>query len=148
VDPVGPDPIQRVKAAPVLLTFAIMVVALLLVLLGVLAANHAEIVPNESRYTVPSQLVTTYPPTTVNLDVIASEFSVGHVRGLATGCIVLIMCCTVGLALLAAGAWRAELFRRLAHAVQLLQVRSIGAIPARLGGGTRPCLIVLSISRT
>lgn len=150
--PVTPTPTLRVTAAPrpaALMRLVTIVIALLLVALGVLAAHHAETAQGESGHPVLAELTTAHQPI-AEPDAGASEISaVEHFAlGLAAGCIALIVCCALGLALLAARAWRAELFKRLGSAAQRLQSIIAAAIPAPLGGGARPNLIALCISRT
>lgn len=150
--PVTPTPTLRVTAAPrpaALMRLVTIVIALLLVALGVLAAHHAQTAQGESGHPVLTELTTAHQPIA---EPDAGVFEISAVEqlalGLAAGCIALIVCCALGLALLAARAWRAELSRRLGSAAQLARAIAIAAMPALLGAGARPSLIVLSISRT
>lgn len=147
-----PNPTFHVKAGhrpAALMRLVTIVVALLLVVMGVLAAHHAQTAQGETGHPVLTELATAHQPIAAGLDAGASDMSAEHIAmGLATGCIVLIVCCALGLALLAARAWRAELFKRLGSAAQRLQSIIAAAIPAPLGGGARPNLIALCISRT
>lgn len=147
--PVTPTPALRVKAAPgpaALMRLVTAVLALMLVVLGVLAAQHAQTSQGEIGHTVLMELEVAHQPLTAVGGAVSDTAGELLTFGLVAGCIVLIICCALGLALLAARAWRAEPFRRLGRAVQLFRAMVGGAIPA--GGGARPSLIALSISRT
>lgn len=147
-----PNLTLHVKAAPgpaALMRLVTIVVALLLVVLGVLAAHHAQTAPGETGHPVLTELATAHQPIAADPGAGPADVSAEHIAmGLATGCIVLIICCALGLAMLAARAWRAELFRRLGSVAQLLHAVIIAVTSAPRGGGARPSLIVLSISRT
>lgn len=150
----NPTPVIRVKAAPgpaALMRLVTIILALMLVVLGVLAAQHAQTAQGGTGHTVLTELDTAHQPFAVGVGVgsTSSDIAGAYIAvGLATGCIGLIVCCALGLALLAARAWRADLFRRLSGATQLLRVIIVGATPGAVAGRDRPSLIVLSISRT
>lgn len=152
MDPVTPTPSLRVTAAPrpaALMRLVTIVVALLLVVLGILAAHHAQTTQGESGHPVLTELATAHQPIADSAAGAPEISAAEHIAmGLAAGCIALIVCCALGFAVLAARAWRAELFRRLGSAAQLLRATVIAATPALLGAGARPSLIVLSISRS
>lgn len=123
------------------------ILAVTMVLLGALAAHHVQAAQGETGHAVVAELDTVPPPLA---GIGGSPDSVGEhlVLGLATGCIVLIACCTLGLALLAARAWRAERFRRLNGVAQSLCELIIGPPPTTLAAVAQPSLVALSISRT
>lgn len=148
----SPTPVIRVKAArgpAALMRLVTIILALMLVVLGVLAAQHAQTAQGGTGHTVLTELDTAHQPLAVGVGSTSSDIAGAHIAiGLATGCIVLIVCCALGLALLAARAWRADLFRRLSGATQLLRAIIVGATPGAVADRGRPSLIVLSISRT
>lgn len=142
--------VKAVSRPAALMRLVTIVVALLLVLLGVLAAHHAQTAQGEPGHAVLTELATAHQPLAPDHGAGSFDGSAENIAmGLATGCIVLVVCCALGLALLVARAWRADLFRRLGRATQVLRaIITIVASPAPFGGRAGPSLIVLSISRT
>ncbi len=123
------------------------VLALMMIGLGVMAAHHAQTAQSAPGHAVVVELKTAHQPVSAEGHA-PPDFIVGDIAvGLATGCIVLIACCALGLALMAARAWRADLFRRLIAAARSLPATIIDAAPG-VAGVPRPSLIALSISRT
>lgn len=149
-DPVSLPPILRFEAPPgpagMMRLFTI-ILAVTMVILGALAAHHAQGTQGETNHAVIAELDTNLPPLAASG---GSPDSAGEhlMLGLATGCIVLIACFTLGLALLATRAWRAQLFRRLNAVVHALYALIIDAPPTALATVARPSLVALSISRT
>lgn len=132
-----------------LMRLVTIIVVLLVATLGVLAAQHAQTARGETGHLVSTELATAHQASALGPDGGVSESSAEQVAiGLVTGCIVLIVCCALGLALWAARAWRAELSRRLFNATQGLLATFLSVTRDRPGVTARPSLIVLSISRT
>ena len=132
-----------------LMRLVTIVVVLLVVTLGVLAAQHGQTARSEPGHLVFTELSTAHQVSAVDSDAGASESSAEQVAiGLGAGCIVLIVCCALGLALRAARARLAELSRRLANATERLLATFLAVFRDRPGVTARPSLIVLSISRT
>ena len=120
--------------------------AVTMVVLGALAAHQAQTAQAATSHAVLAELDAAPQPLAGSGG--SSDIAGEHLMvGLATGCIVLIACCTLGLALLSARAWRADLFRRLSAIAQPLRA-VIGATPTALTPAARPSLVALSISRT
>lgn len=140
-------PAHSLEARPSPATMMRLVTVLLVLMLGILAmvaAHHAQTAQGEA-----SHAVLEYDTTSQLLagNGGSSDIAGEHVvAGLATGCIVLIACCALGLAL-AARVWRADVFRQLSSVAKPLRA-NIGASLTALTSAARPNLIALSISRT
>ncbi len=133
-----PSPARMMRLVTILLV-------LMLGALAMLAAHHAQTTPAETSHAVLAEYDTSPQPIAGNG---GTTNTAGEllVVGLATGCIVLIACCTLGLAL-SARAWRADLFRRPSSVAKPLRA-VIGGNPTALTPAARPNLVALSISRT
>lgn len=137
---------EAVFGSVALMRLLTVVLAVLLVILGVLAAHHAQNAGGETGHVVLAEPETAHLPLAGDGESWPA-IAVGEVAvGLATGCVVLVVCCALGLALLASRAWRADLFRRLGNAVRF--VREAFTVFPSVTPGARPSLVALSISRT
>jgi|GEM_PF-1203477 hypothetical protein len=140
----------RLEAPPgpaAMMRLVTIILALMMVLLGVLAAHHAQTAQGEAGHAIVAEFETAHQPLAAGgaaPDIAAEHLAVG----LAAGCIVLIACCALGLALLASRAWRADLFRRPSTVAQQLRTVILGAASTTLTTISRPSLVALSISRT
>lgn len=116
--------------------------AVAMVVLGALAAHHAQTVQGETSHAVLVELDTATQPLAGSG---GPPDSPGEhlAAGLVTGCMVLIAC----LALVAARAGRGDLFRRLSWVADPLRAVT-GVTPPAPTFAARPDLIALSISRT
>lgn len=139
---------MSLKAPPgpaVMMRLVTIFLILMVGVLGILAAHHAETVQTDTSHAVLAGLDIGPQPAVVG-DA-SPEIAVEHIAiGLVTGCIVLIAGCVLGLALLAAP-WRAALSRRLSALAQRLRT-VIGASSTALSSAARPNLVAFSISRT
>lgn len=141
----------RFEAAPgpaAMMRLFTIILAVTMVILGALAAHHhAQVAQGEITQAVIAEFDTAPLPLAERAG--SPDSTSEHLMlGLATGCIVLIAYCTLGLALLAARAWRAELLRRLNAVAQSLCALIIGPPPTTLATIAPPSLVALSISRT
>lgn len=127
------------------------VVALMLVILAMLAAHHAQTIQEQNGHAVVAELDATHQsvaapggigPASVGVE--AEQVMIG----LATGCLVLIACCALGLALLASRTWRAQLAIGLNSMMRALRIGDFGGRFGAFAGDSRPSLVALSISRT
>lgn len=139
---------QSLEARPspaTIMRLVTILLAVTMVALGALAAHHAQTAQGDVSHSTVAELGTSSQPLAASggAPAVAGE---RFMVGLATGCIVLIACCTLGLAL-AARVWRADLFRRLGSVANPLRT-VIGANPTALTPATCPSLVALSISRT
>lgn len=135
--PTGPAAMMR---------FVTILLILMVGVLGILAAHHAETMQTDPGHAVLAELDTAHQPAAAGSA--SPEIAGEHIAiGLATGCIVLIAGCALGLALLAGPTWRAALSRRLSAVAQPLRA-VIGASTTALNSAARPSLVALSISRT
>ncbi len=133
-------------AAPTRLVTTILV--LVLVVLGLLAVHHAQTAQGEFSHTVLAE----FDPARQSFaassgahpDIAGEDIAVG----LVMGCIALIASCALGLALMAARAWRANLFGWLSDVTLPLRVVFIGAGSTAPATVARPSLVALGISRT
>lgn len=123
-----------------MMRFVTIVLAVAVVVLGVLAAHHAQATQGETSHAVLVELDTvagSLPDSGGSPDTPSEHLG----AGLVTGCIVLIACLTRE----AARTRRADVYRwlsRVAHALGAIN----GVIPA--ARAARPDLVALSISRT
>ncbi len=122
------------------------VLALMVGVVGMMmVAHHAQTALGESGQAVLAEFDTL--PQSLTGGVVSTDTAGEYlVAGLATGCILLIACCALGLALLTIRAWRADLFRRLGRVAQPLRA-VILATPMALTPAIPPDLVALSISR-
>ena len=142
-------PTFRMKAPPgpsAVMRLVTIVLALMLVVLGVLVAHHAQAAQGETGHAVLAEPVTAHQPLGADGGASPAVAAERIAVTLATGCIVLIVCCALGLALLAARAWRMDLIRGLSAASPSLRTAIISA--TALTSVPRPSLVALSISRT
>lgn len=150
IDTVTLPPALRFEAPPgpaMMMRLFTIILAVTMVILGALAAHHGQVDRGETSHAVIAELDTAASSLAESAG--SPDSASEHLMiGLATGCIVLIVCCTLGLALLAARAWRAGLFRRTNAIAQSLCALIIGAPPTALATVARPSLVALSISRT
>lgn len=130
--------------AGVLLRALTVVLAGLLLLLGALAAHPAEATAPDASY--------------LASDVMQDQHGLGGEQGaqmsagesalatLAAGCVVLAICCVIGLAILGRARWAALLARYLGVAVPgRMRTLPLTSFPSALNG---PSPLLLSISRT
>ncbi|HLS13536.1 MAG TPA: hypothetical protein VK095_03400 [Beutenbergiaceae bacterium] len=116
--------------------------AVVMVVLGALAAHHAQTVQGETSQPVVLEVDAAAQPLAGSGG--APDSPGGHpAAGLVTGCIVLIAC----LALVPARAGRGDLLKRLSWVTDTLRA-VIGVTPTGPTFAARPDLIALSISRT
>lgn len=129
-----------------MLRLATIILMLVLGFLVLFAAHHAQTTQGETSHVVLAEIDNASQPLAGNdasPDIADENLAVG----LATGCIVLTVCCALGLALQSVRAWRSDLFRRLNSVAKT--VRAItGVSPTALLSAARPSLVALSISRT
>jgi len=120
------------------------VLALLLVISGTLAAQHAQTSRSETDHTLLAESNTAHQPPAAEADSAANTVGEYIAVGLASGCIVIIICCVLGMALLAG---RTLLFKLFVHIWRRVRTNALVAIAA-VTPAPRPCLVTLSISRT
>lgn len=121
--------------------------ALTIVILGALAAHHVQAAPTGASHMTIAE-VNTVPQPLMSGDESVTFAAEQIVAGVTTGCIVLIACCVLGLALISAHAWRARLHERISAVARLIPTLLINAPPTTLPTAARPSLVALSISRT
>lgn len=142
--PPAHSPATRYSPAAMTRLVTILLV-LMLGALAMLAAHHAQTAQAETSHAVLAEYDTSPQPLADNGGT-TDTAGEGLVVGLVTGCIVLIACCALGLAL-AARVWRADLFRQLGSVATALRTL-IRANPTALTPAACPSLVALSISRT
>ncbi len=128
----------------------IMVFSLVLVSMGILASHHAQVTEDRVAQSTVAELGVVFQALTPagEASTSAALSSTQIVGGLAVGCLFLIACCTIGLALIAARVWHGKL-PRTPNAIPLRRdTRILGWTPAGPSTAARPSLVALSISRT
>lgn len=132
----------------------IMVFSLVLVSMGILASHHAQVTEDRVAQSTVAELGVVFQALTPAGEASSSSSSSAAlsstqiVGGLAVGCLFLIACCTIGLALIAARVWHGKL-PRTPNAIPLRRdTRILGWTPAGPSTAARPSLVALSISRT
>lgn len=132
----------------------IMVFSLVLVSMGILASHHAQVTEDRVAQSTVAELGVVFQALTPAGEASSSSSSSAAlsstqiVGGLAVGCLFLIACCTIGLALIAARVWRGKLPRTLNAIPLRRETRILGWTPAGPSTAARPSLVALSISRT
>lgn len=133
----------------------IMVFSLVLVSMGILASDHAQVTEDRVAQSTVAELGVVFQALTPAGEASSSSSSSSAalsstqiVGGLAVGCLFLIACCTIGLALIAARVWRGKLPRTLNAIPLRRETRILGWTPAGPSTAARPSLVALSISRT
>ncbi|MDP3207639.1 MAG: hypothetical protein Q8M65_00690 [Rhodoglobus sp.] len=136
---------RRLNTAVALRALTIALTSLVL-LLGALAAHHAEASTFEADYTASGQLQDEHTPTLTGDQVSTTVASESVLVTLVAGCVVLAICCVIALALLTRAHW-AALLARYRGAATPSQVRNLlfTTFPSALAA---PSLFSLSISRT
>lgn len=132
----------------------VMVFSLVLVSMGILASHHAQVTEDRVAQSTVAELGVVFQALTPAGEASSSSSSSAAlsstqiVGGLAVGCLFLIACCTIGLALIAARVWRGKLPRTLNAIPLRRETRILGWTPAGPSTAARPSLVALSISRT
>lgn len=137
----------RLNAA-VLMRALTVVLAGLLLLLGALAAHHAEAIKPEAAYLASDVMQDEHEPGLALGAEQTAQTSAGDgvLATLAAGCVVLAICCVIGLAILGRAQWAALLARYFGVAVPgRIRTLTLASFPSALSG---PSLLLLSISRT
>jgi len=137
-------------ASGAMMRFITIALALVLVSFSAMAAHLAQTTEDRAGHTAIAAIVVTEQPAAT--DASFGESSLGATggliaTGLASGCVVLVLCCVLALALLGARAWRTGGFRLVRAVAPLLRLVVLGLTRAVVAS-RRPCLIALSISRT
>ena len=136
---------RRLNTAVALRVLTIALTSLVL-LLGALAAHHAEASTFEADYTASGQLQDEHAPILTGDPVSATAGAKSVLVTLAAGCVALAICCVIALALLTRAQWAALLARyRGAATASQVQNLPLTTFPSALAA---PSLFSLSISRT
>lgn len=136
---------QRLDARAPLRALTVVLAGLLL-LLGALAAHHAEAATPDSAYIASDALQDAHGLALDDERAASTSAGESVLATLAAGCVVLAICCVIGLAILARAQWAALLARYLGASVPpQSRVFTLSSIPSALAA---PSLISLSISRT
>ncbi len=136
---------HQLNAGSLLRALTIVLTGLLLVL-GALAAHHAENTTEEAPHLTVTALEDTHALTDSATQG-APALNQTVLVGLAAGCAVLAICCLIAMALLNRAHWSALLARYLG-ALLPGAAKFSGVSPATVSAIPAPSLITLSISRT
>lgn len=123
------------------------ILALTVITLGALAAQHAQTAQGESSYGLAAELNTDHQQLASGGAAWSETAGEVIAVGLATGCIALVASCALGLAMRAGRTCRADPYSRLVSVAKLPRQVLVGATLTTLTTA-RPSLVALSISRT
>ncbi|MET3768813.1 hypothetical protein ABIB15_001497 [Marisediminicola sp. UYEF4] len=123
------------------------ILALTMITLGALAAQHAQTAQGEASYGLAAELNVDHQQLASGGAAWSKPAGEVIVVGLATGCIALVASCALGLAMRLGRAWRADLYSRLVSVAKPRREVLVGPTLTMLTTA-RPSLVALSISRT